>query len=342
MVQYPQVVSKLEIGVKISPILPSVPVETAFLFFLPLISPHPQKGCERAMLRKLTALFLILSLVFSLSATASADGTGTTEGYLILGADLSQEQKATVYDLLNIQDDSRYAISYTTNQEEHEALDGYLSASVIGSKALSSILLIPGEAGSGLSIEAYNITYCTIAMYQNALLDAGVQDCDIHIAAPSGVSGTCALVSAMKAYSTMTGESISTHAADTAVNELVTTGEVGDQIGDNDKAAQLIAALKQKMLEDNLNQEDIATALDQICTNMNINISADLKQDIVNLMLKVKDTNIDVDALKQQAGDLYSQIQDTVAGLNIDTEAATGFLQKLLQAILDFVRSLIQ
>lgn len=294
------------------------------------------------MIRKFTAVFLALCLIFSLSATALADGTGTNEGYLILGADLTDEQIATVYQLMGIEDDSVYAISTTTNAEEHEALDNYLSSSVIGSKALSSILLIPGEAGSGISVEAYNISYCTVSMYQNALIDAGIQDCTIHIAAPFAVSGTCALVSAMKAYSLMSGVSISADSADAAVDELVTTGEVGDEIGDNDQAAELIAALKQKMLEEDLDEDAVSDALDQICIKMNISISAETKQQIINLMMKIKNTDIDVNALEQQAGDLYNKVKDTVAGLDIDTEAATGFIQKLVQAVMDFFSSFIK
>lgn len=287
------------------------------------------------MQRKLTSIVLALCLIFSLSSVALAD-SADPEGYLILGSDLTAGQTQTVYDLMGITDDSIYDISYTTNQEEHEALDNYLASSVIGSKALSSILLIPGSKGSGISVDAYNISYCTVSMYQNALIDAGVADCKLYIAAPSSVSGTCALVSAMKAYSIMTGEEIDELNADAALDELVTTGEVGDILGDNDQAAELIAALKQKMLEEDMNEADINTALDQICKSMGVTIDDATRQKIIDLMMKIKNTDIDVNALKQQAGDLYNKIKGTISGLNIDSAAASSFLEKLVKAVMDF------
>lgn len=289
------------------------------------------------MIRKITAMLLAVCLMLTLSVTAFADGLASDKaGCLILGADLKKDQIATVYKLMGVEDDSIYAISNTTNAEEHAALDDYLPQSVIGSKALSSILLIPGKKGSGIHVEAYNISYCTVSMYQNALIDAGIEDCTIHIAAPFAVSGTCALVSAMKGYALMSGEEIPEINADAAVDELVTTGELGDEIGDNDKAAEVIAALKQKALSEKLDEAGMGAVLDQICQNMNVSINEGTRQNIINLMLKIQNTNIDVDALEKQAGELYNKVKGTVASLNIDKEAAVGFLQKLIEAFKAF------
>ena len=67
-----------------------------------------------------------------------------------------------------------YNVYYTTNAEEHQYLDKYLSASVIGTNSLSSIKLTARDAGKGISISTKNISYCTVEMYQNALITAGV------------------------------------------------------------------------------------------------------------------------------------------------------------------------
>lgn len=63
-------------------------------------------------------------------------------------------------------------------------LDESLGSSVVGSHSLSSVLLIPQESGAGLTVETHNINYCTIAMYRNALLTAGVQDAKVIVVAP--------------------------------------------------------------------------------------------------------------------------------------------------------------
>ncbi|MCC8075249.1 MAG: DUF1002 domain-containing protein [Clostridiales bacterium] len=292
-------------------------------------------------MKRLTALFLAVCMALSASVLALADGTGTeTKGYLVLGEDLTSTELETVLSFLQVEDMDDYVVSYTTNEQEHEAFDSYLSASVVGSRALSSILLVPGEEGDGISVTSYNITYCTVEMYQNALISAGVEDVAIYIAAPSAVSGTCALVSAMNAYSTLTGEEISEASADAAVDELVTTGELGDAIGSNDTAAELIALLKQQLLEQDLNEDELSEAIDNACEEMGVAIDDELKQKIIDLLLKLKETDIDVDALAQQAGQLYDKISETMDSMGITRESALNFFQKALQFVQNLLSSL--
>ncbi|MCD8353827.1 MAG: DUF1002 domain-containing protein [Clostridiales bacterium] len=292
-------------------------------------------------MKRLTAIFLAVCMALSVSALALADGTGTeTKGYLVLGEDLTSTELETVLSYLQVEDMDDYVVSYTTNEQEHEAFDSYLSASVVGNRALSSILLVPGEEGDGISVTSYNITYCTVEMYQNALISAGVEDVAIYIAAPYAVSGTCALVSAMNAYSTLTGEEISEASADAAVDELVTTGELGDAIGSNDTAAELIALLKQQLLEQDLNEDELSEAIDDACEEMGVTIDDDLKQRIIDLLLKLKETDIDVDALAQQAGQLYDKVSETMDSMGITRESALNFFQKALQFVQNLLSSL--
>lgn len=293
------------------------------------------------MKQRIISLLLAFLLPLSLCPAALADSGEDTapKGYLVLGEDLTAEEKATVLDFLDITSTEDYNVSYTTNKEEHEAFDSYLGSSVVGSRALSSILMVPGEEGSGISVSSYNITYCTVEMYQNALISAGVEDVAIYIAAPFAVSGTCALLSAMNAYSTITGETIDEDTADAAVDEIVTTGEVADAIGDKDKAAELIALLKQQMVEQDMGEGELSDAIDTACQQMNITISAEVKQQIINLLLKLKNTNIDPDALAEQAGELYSRVSSTMEKLGITKESASGFLSNLLEKLLSFLNS---
>lgn len=292
-------------------------------------------------MKRLTAIFLAICMALSASVLALADGTGTeTKGYLVLGEDLTSTELETVLSFLQVEDMDDYVVSYTTNEQEHEAFDSYLSASVVGNRALSSILLVPGEEGDGISVTSYNITYCTVEMYQNALISAGVEDVAIYIAAPYAVSGTCALLSAMNAYSTLTGEEISEASADAAVDELVTTGELGDAIGSNDTAAELIALLKQQLLEQDLNEDELSEAIDDACEKMGVTIDDDLKQRIIDLLLKLKETDIDVDALAQQAGQLYDKVSETMDSMGITRESALNFFQKALQFVQNLFSSL--
>ena len=139
-----------------------------------------------------------------------ADGV-EEKPYLSLGADLNKKEKATVLELLGVEEDEldEYTVVTVTNKDEHEYLDDYLSATVIGTRALSSVLVEKTDKGDGIDVTTKNITYCTEGMYQNALTTAGIEDADVVVAGPFNITGTAALVGAMNAYEDMTGETIS-------------------------------------------------------------------------------------------------------------------------------------
>lgn len=63
--------------------------------------------------------------------------------YLALGADLTDAQKNTVLSLMGIDPANlgNYDVVYTTNAEEHQYLDSYISSSQIGSKSWSSVVI---------------------------------------------------------------------------------------------------------------------------------------------------------------------------------------------------------
>jgi uncharacterized protein YpuA (DUF1002 family) len=299
------------------------------------------------MWKKLTALLLTLTMVLALCVPAFATGAETDEwkGYLVLGDGLSDSQKSTVLQLMGVDESDldSYYVTTTTHEEEVDLFGDYLSASVLGSKAMSSILLIPQAEGSGIDITLHNINYCTEEMYQSALIDAGVSDVKVIVAGPVELSGTCALASAMKAYSLMTGEDIDDAAVDAAVNEIVATGTVADEVGDSEDATELIAALKQTVLSEDLDETGIGEALDKLCQQMGVTLSSETRAAIIELMLKLKDCDIDVSALEQQAADLYNRVkaQLDAAGFTEGlSDNAKGFLAKLIDALKEFFTSL--
>ena len=101
--------------------------------------------------------------------------------YVAFGADLTEEQKSEVLDLLEVPSDkvTEDTSLYVTNEEEHRYLDGVLGSDVIGTHALSSCKVVRQEKGHGIHVETHNVTYVTDEMYANALATAGVEDADI-------------------------------------------------------------------------------------------------------------------------------------------------------------------
>jgi uncharacterized protein YpuA (DUF1002 family) len=208
-----------------------------------------------------------------------------------------------------------------TNQDEHDYLDDYLPASVIGTRALSSIKLVKAEDGTGIKVTTKNISYCTDAMYVNALATAGIKDAYVTVVGPFSISGTAALVGTMKAYEEMTGEDISEDVKDAATNELVVTGEIAEMIGDSDKASELMGYVKNEVLENKLKDEDeIRKVIEEASDEMGVTLTDDEVESIISIMKKLGGLDIDLNSIKDQAKGLYDKLE----GLDIDTEKAEG------------------
>ena len=263
--------------------------------------------------------------------------TAEDKPYLALGENLSAEQKVTVLGLMgidaaNLED---YNVVSVTNKEEHQYLDAYLPSEKIGTRALSSVVIVKRERGNGLNISTKNINYCTIGMYKNALVTAGLKDADIIVAGPSPISGTAALIGAMKAYSEMTGEPVDEESLDAAMNEIVITGQLADLIEDADdgEVEEFIAYVKQKVLEGGLKDDSsIRKCIEEALEKYDFSMTDDEKDELTSVLLKISKLDIDVDALLDQAKSLYDQIKNS--------DDAQGFIAKILQAIRDFFKKL--
>ena len=183
-------------------------------------------------------------------------------------------------------------------------------------------------------------------MYCNALVTAGLEDAQVTVVGPFGISGTSALVGAMKAYSVMTGKDISESTMDAATDELVTTAELADSIGDSEKVEQLVAAVKQKVFSDNLTtRDDIKDAINASANALDIKLSDDDVNKITDMMEKVSKVDVDVDAIKDQAKDIYNKLKDSGIDFSkVDTEGLSekvgGFFSNIFDAIKDFFTGL--
>ena len=257
--------------------------------------------------------------------------------YLALGANLTAEQQATVLELLGIKPEelSDYDVIYVTNDEEHQYLGKYVSSDKIGTRSLSSVLVVKREEGHGINITTKNISYCTIGMYKNALITAGITDADIIVAGPTPISGTAALVGALKAYSVMTGEEVSEESMDAALNELVVTGDIAQIVGDSEKAEELLAYLKQDIIENGLDsKEDIQKAIKKACDKFDITLNQDEIDQLTTLLMKIKDLDLDLDTMKSQAQSLYDKLAD------MDAEGLWDKIVAFFQSIIDFFKNL--
>lgn len=125
----------------------------------------------------------------------------TSTPLAILGQDLKEDDLKLVLRLIGM-DESDFHIFdviYISTEEEFGYLTELYDDSLLGGRSLSSLLITPTEPGTGLQVTTYNITYCTEEMYRDLLLESGITDANVVVAAPFKTSGTAALAGIMKA-----------------------------------------------------------------------------------------------------------------------------------------------
>ena len=279
----------------------------------------------------IAVLMAVLSLAGAAAESEKVYADQIDAPYLALGADLSESEKSTVLNLLGVDASQldQYMVVTVTNADEHAYLDAYLDASVIGSRALSSVVVEKKEEGTGIKVKTSNISYCTTGMYQNALATAGLENAEVRVAGPFNISGTAALVGAMKAYGEMTGETINPENADAATEELVITSELGESLGEQEQAEALIGAVKDIIVAEEVEDpQEIEAVINDTAKKMNIQLSEEDKAKIAGLMEKIGSQDLNVDALKEQAKDLYQKLEDM--DIQISEEQVKGVLATII------------
>ena len=163
-------------------------------------------------------------------------------------------------------------------------------------------------------------------MYQNALATAGLKNATVVVAGPFDLSGTAALIGAVKAYSELSGEPIQAEALEAATDELVTTGEIAEDIGSSDAEA-LVGAVKDTIVAEGITDEDgINQAIDDAAKKLDITLSDEDKAKINDVMQKVGDLDLNADDMKEQAKQLY----DKLGELHVSKEQVQGWFSMLL------------
>ena len=231
--------------------------------------------------------------------------------YLALGADLTDAQKNTVLSLMGIDPANlgNYDVVYTTNAEEHQYLDSYISSSQIGSKSWSSVVIVKRDKGNGLNISTRNINYCTVGMYKNALTTAGITDADI---------------------------------IDASLNELVVTGQLEQSIAglSDEEVEEFVAYIKSVIAQNDLKDEaSINQAIDDACSKYNVTLSDSERQQIVDLLLKITSLGINLDSLVDYAESLYHSFKDGGGDSSVLSSVGT-FFSNVFSSIADFFKGL--
>lgn len=264
--------------------------------------------------------FLTLSLtaVLSLSSLGLVFADGTR--VVTLGSNLTQAQKDTMLKYFGVNKDE-VVILEVNNQEERKYLQGVASEAQLGKKTYSCAYVEPTKSGSGINVKTANITWATPAMVATTLSTAGLTDADVVIAANFPVSGTGALTGIMKAFEDATGKPLEEDKKELASEELITTGDLGDDIG-QDKATGIVNDVKTEIIKNNTKDTvQIAETINNVVNNYNVTLTDEQMVKLEGLMEKISKQDYDYSEMKNALESVSDVVNENLSaiGENVNT-----------------------
>ena len=274
----------------------------------------PQRA-SRCMRKSLSAVLAAALICTGLPMAVRADSSKV----VTLGANLSDEQKTSMYEYFGTTAKEVDTIE-VTNQDERKYMEGIASEAQIGKRTYSCSYVEPTEKG-GIQVKVANLTFVTSSMIASTLLTSGVENCNVVAASPIEVSGTGALTGIMMAYESASGEELSEDQKAAATEELVTTGELAGEIGQQ-PASDLMNQVKQEVIEENLTDEgEIQDTVQSVANSSGIDLTDEQIAQIVSLMQNIAQYDYDVKALKKTLENLegkeegfFSKLVSTISG----------------------------
>ncbi len=278
-------------------------------------------------MKKMISFILILTMVLSMGAVAYADTTEEpTQSRAVIGADLTEEQVAAVYNLFGVKRGDVVELK-VTNAEEREYLEGYVDSAIIGTRSISCVYVELLGEGAGMDVTTSNITWCTAEMYISALATAGVTDAKVVVAAPFEVSGTAALTGVYKAYEDMTGKKLDDLAKLVSTQELTITGELANEIGSMDSTA-IVNDLKLMLTEtQNMSDEEIKQQIVQIAGRYNVSLTDKQIQQLISLCRSLE--GLDTESLRARV----EEVQSTLQKVSDAKTQVVGFVEQVKKVV---------
>lgn len=317
--------------------------------FVPFLFREAGADWRKRMKRILVLIWAMALILGGIPGGSKAMAASKEETIVVLGADLTETERASVLTQMGLteEDLNNCKVLTVTNEMEHDYLDTYLDPKVIGTRSLSSVMLTRGTPGSGVLVTTKNINYCTTGMYRNALLTAGMEDVAVLVVGPSLISGTAALIGAMTAYQEMTGEAVETATMDTALNELITTGNIAGEAQEGEQVEELFAYIKGKLAAGELDTRDeIEQAITEGEEKFQMTLTEDQKEQILQVMEKITQLGLDPEKLLDQAKDMYEKwgtdlVNHTQEAIKKSVaESIQSYFTDMVTTVKDFLKGL--
>ena len=284
-------------------------------------TPRIMKNLKRALP---VAMAIVLG-----STTAPLVVRADSSKVVTLGANLTDSQKNSMYEYFGTSSDKAEVIE-VTNADERKYLEGVAPEEQIGTRTYSCSYVEPTTSG-GIQVKVSNLTYVTSSMISSTLLTSGVENCNVIAASPIEVSGTGALTGIMMAYEKATGTTLNEDQKAAATDELVTTGDLANDIG-QDKAEDVMNDAKESVIEDGLKDEnDIQDAVEDAAKNNDVTLTQEQIDKISDLMKNISQYDYDVKALKNTLNNIdgksegfFSNLWSSIKGIFSGDDSSDG------------------
>ncbi|WP_087973708.1 DUF1002 domain-containing protein [Oceanobacillus rekensis] len=288
---------------------------------------------------KMVGLILI---VFAFIVGFAAPAAAVSNTIIIYGEKLTDAQRAEVRELLEITESDPVEEYDVTGQDYADFINGNPDSNMY-----SSAGIVLENEGTGLTVNIVtpeNITEVTAAMYENALLTAGAENATVDVVSPVRVSGHSALTGIYKAYN-VEGEELDKERMEVANEELNVATDLAENEGvSQEEVSTLLSEIKQMIAEQNpATREDVEQIVSEQLNNLEINLSEEDRQMLINLFDKMRDLDIDFGAVKGQLEDIANSIVDKADELGLDAgfwEKVANFFSEIFQSISNLFKGL--
>ena len=275
------------------------------------------------------ALGILTCISIPTSAFADIRGEYPSGEILSFGSDLSDSQEAQLREQFKAPDnieaiyvDSKIAIKQFGLDEKELAnfTGGWYSSAYV--KLL--------QKESGVKVTSSNLTLVTNDMLANALITSGILNADVMASAPFPVTGESALAGILAGAENIMGGELSTSNKQAAQKEIDVSLDLAEEVGDTEASV-----IKDKPSS----EKEIKEIVEKVENKYNVNISANIQDNMVSLMSDINNLDLDYSKLKDTLDKSASKFKEEMSALGKELKDS-GFFDKLFNWIKDFFNSI--
>ncbi len=294
---------------------------------------------KKKSIKKL-ALTLGMFLCLSVPKAAFADihGEYPTGEILSFGSDLNDSQEAQLRQYFKAPDNIEAIYVDNEMAIKQFGLDKNELDNFTGGWYSSAYVKLM-EKDCGVIVNSNNLTLVTNDMLSNALITSGILNAEVTASSPFPVTGESALAGILAGAEKIMGGELNLPNKQAAQEEVGVSLDLAEEIG-NDEAAAVINEIKTQVIKDKPSTDkEIQKIINNVENKYDVNINADIKDNIVTLMSDINKLDLNYSDLKDTLDKASSKFEDNMKALGKELNDS-GFFDKLFNWIGNFFSSL--